>query len=357
MPVSAPAFPVTRVSRSRLDAVDFNHLPFGEVWSDHMFSARCSHGKWADAEILPYGPIRILPSSKALQYSVALFEGFKAHRTPPGDLAVFRPDRNYERMNRTAARLAMPTVPESMFYEALGELLRLDEAWTPGPEQGSLYIRPSYFGTGASLAVDSGTEFQFLLMTCPVGLYFQPGKRLSLTTTRKYVRAFKGGTGAFKPAGNYGSTLVASAEARSAGWDNVIWLDGYEGRWVEECGVMNMFFVIGGVAVTPPLEGTILPGVTRESALVLLDDLGIPCEERRVSVGELVAAADAGTLQEAFGCGTAATIAPVGKLGLEGREIELPPTGDDSVAHRLRSELLGIQTGTIEDRHGWLVTL
>ena len=202
--------------------------------------------------------------------------------------------------------------------------------------------------------VTPGTEHRFVVMTSPVGPYF--AGELGLVTTREYVRAFPGGTGDIKPSGNYAGSLLATRKAQEAGYQNVIWLDGIERRWVEECGVMNVFFVLDGVAVTPPLEGTILPGVTRDSLLQLLRDMNHPVEERRVSVEELREAGEAGTLEEAFGCGTAATVVPIHRLGLDGVDVRLasPP---DSLAARLKAELIGIQTGRIEDRHGWLTRL
>lgn len=351
---STGTIPVTRVEVSRRPRVDYDALPFGSIWSDHMFVARYEEGGWGGAEIRPCGPIEIHPSSKALQYGLSVFEGFKAHRTPEGDLALFRPEENWRRINRSANRLAMPEIPRELFFGALSELLDLDRAWLPEAHQGSLYIRPTYFSTDADLMVEPGRSYRFIVMTSPAGPYFSG--ELGLVTTRDYVRAFPGGTGHIKPAGNYAGTLRATIEAQEAGYQNVIWLDGIERRYVEECGVMNVFFVLDGVAVTPPLEGTILPGVTRDSVLRILADFEIPTEERRVSIEELVDASRAGTLEEAFGCGTAAIIAPIHRLGLDGVDIRLE-SGDDSLAARLRSELLGIQQGVIEDRHGWLMRL
>lgn len=346
-------FPLRHIERSRLESVDFDNLPFGSIWSDHMFVADNIDGEWTDAEIRPYGPMPIYPSSKGLQYAVSMFEGFKAHMTPGGDLAVFRPDMNQKRFNRTASRFVMPELPKDLFFDAMRELLDVDRGWLPTAEQGALYIRPSYFSTDPTLSVVSGRSFRFVLMTAPVGLYFTGSETVSLVTTRKFVRAFPGGTGGHKPAANYGPTMLASQQAQEQGYDNVIWLDGHEGRYVEECGVMNMWFVIDGTAVTPPLEGTILPGVTRDSLIRLCADFGIPCEVRRISVDELLEAHAAGTLDEAFGSGTAATVQPIDRLGLDETDVLLPQR-PDSLASRLKAELHGIQTGRIEDRHGWL---
>ena len=346
--------PITRVKDSRRESVDFDNLPFGTIWSDHMFVADYADGAWSRGKIQPYGPIEIHPSAKALQYAVSGFEGFKAHKMPTGECAVFRPEMNRNRLNRTAQRLMMPEVPEELFFDAMRELLEVDKDWLPDADQGALYIRPSYFGITPTLTVAPGDAFRLVIMTCPVGGYFSDD--ISLTITREYVRAFPGGTGSNKLAGNYAPTMLASALAQKQGYHNVVWLDGVEKRYIEECGVMNVFFVIDGIVVTPPLEGTILPGVNRDSAIHLLADLGIPCEERRVSVDELREAAAAGILEEMFGCGTAAAIAPVGRLGLEDEDITLE-LESDSIANRLKAELFGIQTGTIEDRHGWLMRL
>ncbi len=352
MHVNAAAVPTTRVQASRRVSVDFDDLPFGQIFSDHMFVATYADGAWRDAEFRPYGPLEVYATSRALQYGVSLFEGFKAHKTPEGDAAIFRPEDNWRRLNRTARRLVMPEVPKDLFFGAMFELIELDRAWLPEAHQGALYIRPTYFCTDPNLMVQPGSEFRFVIMTGPMGPYF--GGELALVTTREYVRAFPGGTGDVKPCGNYAGTLLATVEAQRAGYQNVIWLDGVQRRYVEECGVMNVFFVIDGVAVTPSLEdGTILPGITRDSVIRLLADFGVPCEERRVTVDELLERAAAGTLSEAFGVGTAAIVAPIHRLGLDGTDVELddPP---DSLARRLKAELVGIQTGRIEDRHGWL---
>ena len=346
-------FPLTSVDSSRLESVDFDNLPFGSIWSDHMFVADNIDGEWTGAQIQPYGPIPMYPSAKGLQYAVSMFEGFKAHMTPAGGPVVFRPDMNYQRFNRTAARFVMPELPRELFFEGLRELLEVDRGWLPRADQGSLYIRPSYFSTDPTLSVVSGRSFRYVLMTAPVGLYFTGSETVSLVTTRKFVRAFKGGTGGHKPGANYGPTLLASQRAQARGYDNVIWLDGQEGRYIEECGVMNVWFVINGTAITPPLEGTILPGVTRASLIQLCADFGIPCEERRISVDEVVEAHGAGTLEEAFGSGTAATVQPIDRIGVDGTDILLPQR-PGSLASRLKAELHGIQTGRIADRHGWL---
>ena len=258
------------------------------------------------------------------------------------------------RLNRTAARFVMPEVPEEMFFDSLRALLEVDRDWLPTAEQGSLYIRPSYFSIDPTLNVTPGRMFRYVLMTAPVGRYFAGTKSVSLVTTREFVRAFPGGTGGHKPGANYGPTMLASVDAQGKGYDNVIWLDGREGRYVEECGVMNMWFVIDGTAVTPPIDsGTILPGVTRDSLIQLCADFGVPCEERRISVDELLDAHSAGKLEEAFGSGTAATVQPIDRMGIDGTEVRLA-TGPGSLASRLMDELFGIQTGRVEDRHGWL---
>lgn len=347
------AIPITRTTHSRLTEDLREKSPFGTNYSDHMFVADYADSEWHDARIVPFGPMSFSPALTAFHYGQALFEGFKAHRTADGRVAIFRPLANHARLNRTAARLAMPELPESVFREGLLELLRTDREWVPHRDGGSLYIRPVYFGTSESLMVHAANRYRFVIFTSPGGAYFsQP---IRLLTEETYVRAFPGGTGDAKSAGNYGGGLLAAKLAQDKGYHNVMWLDGQERRYIEESGVMNIMFVVKGVAVTPPLSGTILPGVTRDSVLTLLRDLNSPVEERAISVEEIAAAHAAGTLQEAFGIGTAAIIAPIACIGYQGRDLAIATGAPDSLAARLRAKLVAIQTGREPDPHNWLV--
>ncbi len=351
----AHAISVTRIAKSRLTAELRENSPFGTNYSDHMFVADFSRGEWHDARVVPYGPMSFAPSLTALHYGQSLFEGFKAHRTPGGGVAIFRPTANHARLNRTAARLAMPEIPETLFMEGLLELIRIDREWVPHREGGSLYVRPVYFGTDESLMVRPADSYRLVILTAPGGPYFAQPIRLLAEET--YVRAFPGGTGDAKSAGNYGGGLLAAKLAQAKGYHNVMWLDGKERRFVEESGVMNIMFVIKGVAITPNLSGTILPGVTRDSVLTLLREMRIPSEERPITVDEVFAAHAGGALQEAFGIGTAAVIAPIAAIGYRGNEAQIETGKADGIAKKLHTKLVAIQTGKEPDTHDWLLTV
>jgi branched-chain amino acid aminotransferase len=346
---------VTRVAQSRLTEELRENSPFGTNYSDHMFVTDYADGQWGDARVIPFGPMPLSPATTALHYGQSLFEGFKAHRTADGRIAVFRPQANHARLNRTAARLAMPEIPASLFQEGLMTLLRTDREWTPHREGGSLYIRPVYFGTDDSLMVRPASRYRFTIFTSPGGPYFAQPIRLLAEET--YVRAFVGGTGDAKTAGNYGGGLLAAKLAQAKGYHNVMWLDGKDREFIEESGVMNIMFVIDGVAITPALSGTILPGVTRDSVLTLLREWKQPVEERPISVDEVVAAHASGRLQEAFGIGTAAIIAPIAAIGYRGKDMEIATGVTDSLAKKIYTRLTNIQTGKEPDTHGWLVTV
>lgn len=349
------AYPVsvTRVAKSRLTEELRENSPFGTNYSDHMFVADYSKGEWRDARVVPYGPMSLSPSLTAFHYGQSLFEGFKAHRAADGRVLIFRPMANHARMNRSAARLAMPEIPEELFRGGLLELIRVDREWVPHREGGSLYVRPVYFGKDESLMVRHAESYRLVIFTAPGGPYFAQPIRLLAEET--YVRAFPGGTGDAKSAGNYGGGLLAAKLAQAKGYHNVMWLDGKERKFVEESGVMNIMFVIKGVAITPSLSGTILQGVTRDSVLSLLREMKIPCEERPITVEEVFAAHTAGTLQEAFGIGTAAIIAPIAAISYRGTEATIETGAADGVAKKLHSKLVAIQTGKEADTHNWVV--
>jgi len=349
----AHSIAVARVANSRLTAELRENSPFGTNYSDHMFVADYREGEWQDARIMPYGPMSLSPSLTALHYGQSLFEGFKAHRTPGAKVALFRPMANHSRLNRTAARLAMPDIPETLFKDGLLELIRADRDWVPHREGGSLYVRPVYFGTDESLMVRPAERYRLVIFTAPGGPYFAQPIRLLAEET--YVRAFPGGTGDAKSAGNYGGGLLAAKLAQAKGFHNVMWLDGMNRQVIEESGVMNIMFVVKGVAITPALSGTILPGVTRDSVLTLLREMNVPCEERAITVDEVVAAHRLGTLEEAFGIGTAAVIAPIAAIGYRDREMVIPTGNPDGIGKRIHSKLVAIQTGKQADTHGWLL--
>jgi branched-chain amino acid aminotransferase len=353
--VTAAAIPVTRTTAPRFSEALRDSAAFGAVFSDHVLVADYADGRWADPVIVPYGPM-LLPAAPAVaHYGQGIFEGFKAFARPDGGAVMFRPDANHARMNRTAARMAMPEVPASMFIDGTAALVRTDREWIPTKPGGALYIRPVMFATGEPLGVRPSDHFRFLIETCPSGPYFSGA--VDLLAEETYVRAFPGGTGAAKCAGNYAGSLVAAREAQARGFHNVLWLDGIERRYVEEAGLMNIVFVIDGVVVTPPLGGTILPGITRDSILTLLRDAGTPVDERRITIDEVFDAHAAGKLQAAAGVGTAATIAPIGRLRHKDREITVQSPAANSPLTLVGDTLDRIRTGQAADPHGWMVAI
>jgi len=341
---------IDRVAISRVQEIDFATVPFGATFSDHMLSVEFEEGRWSDGLIRPYGPIPLPPSISALQYGISVFEGMKAHKSPAGRPLLFRPRENARRLQRSAARLAMPAVPESLFLDGLRELVRLDQAWIPPAEMGALYIRPILFSVDPSIRVKPADRYQFVIFTSPFGAYFSAP--VDVLVSERYVRAFPGGTGDTKPAGNYAAALVADQEARS-----VMWLDAQERRYVEECGVMNVFFLLGEDVVTPSLSGTILPGITRDSVITLLRDLGYRVKEDRISMDELLKSYERGELRECFGTGTAATVSHVRRIRYKDRTLELPPIEHRKVGAAVREKLLAVMTGREPDTHGWVESI
>lgn len=343
-----------RTKQSRLTETIRETGSFGSVFSDHMLLAEYDNGNWQNIEIVPYGALPLPPAPIALHYGQSAFEGFKAHRTINRGITLFRPKDNHARLNRAARRLAMPEIPESIFLEGITELVRLDQEWTPYRKGGGLYVRPVYFAVDEELSVLPAKKYRFVVITCPVGPYF--GESINLVVEEQYVRSVPGGTGDVKSAGNYVGTLLAARKAVEQGYQNVIWLDAIEHRYVEECGLMNIFFVIDGVAVTPPLNGTILPGITRDSIIKILVDMCIPVEERLISIDEIISLAQSGRLTEAAGVGTAATVVPIGRIHYRDQEIELP-IANDSIMHAARLKLEAIRTGQAEDKYNWLIKI
>ena len=346
---------VVPTTQSRLSQRQLDQQSFGTVFSDHMLVADYRDGDWTDVRIEAYGPIPLPPSISALQYGISVFEGHKAFRTVQGAIVLFRPLDNYERLRKSCRRLALPEVPRDIYLEGLKELVRTDREWVPGPDEGSLYIRPCVFATDESIRVRPPAASRFVIFTCPVGQYY--AEPLKLLATEDFVRAFPGGTGDVKPAGNYAPTLLAEKEAQSSGYHSVLWLDGREHRFVEEAGVMNIFFVIDDKVITPNLGGTILPGITRDSVIALITSMGIAVDERPISIEEVVEFHDADRLNECFGSGTAATIGHVIQIGYRGRNLTLPPIENREIGPAVLNRLNALRTGREEDRFGWLVPI
>ena len=334
---------------------------FGRVHTDHMVVVRWSAERgWHDARLQAYAPLQLDPSAMVLHYGQAIFEGLKAYRQPDGGVAVFRPEENARRFNRSAARLAMPELPVELFLQAVDLLVDTDRAWVPSAEGQSLYLRPFMIATEAQVGMRPATEYLFLLIAFPVTPFF-PGevKPVTVWLSDEYVRAAVGGTGEAKCAGNYAGSLLAQRQAAEKGCDQVVWLDAVERRWVEEMGGMNLFFVHatedgGSRLLTPALTGTLLPGVVRDSLITLAPELGLPVEQGRISVDEWRKRAEDGSLTEVFACGTAAVIAPVGRARSRSGEWTMGDGGSGEVTLRLRSALLDLQYGRREDPHGWM---
>ncbi len=338
---------------------DDNKLGFGTIFTDYMFNMDYEVGKgWYNPRIEPYQPIVMDPATMVLHYSQEVFEGLKAYRTSSGDVQLFRPRANLERMNRSCRRMCIPEIDVAFVLDAMKELLRLEKGWVPSAPGTSLYIRPNVIAMDPYIGIRVGKTYRFYIILSPVGAYYPEGfNPIKILVTRDYVRAVPGGVGEAKTAGNYAASLIGSEKAHEEGYTQVLWLDGVERKYVEEVGTMNIFFVIDGELITPQLNGSILPGITRDSVLELSKSWGVKTTERRISIDEVLAAHDAGKLQEIFGSGTAAVVSPVGNLKYGDRVITL---GDGSVgpmAQKLFDTLTTIQFGTAADTMGWIESI
>lgn len=332
---------------------------FGRVFTDHMVTLRWTEERgWHDGQLKARAPFAIDPASAVLHYAQEVFEGMKAYRTDQGRVVLFRPEMNATRLARSAERLAMPPVPESLFIEAIEALVKIDQDWVPS-DAGSLYLRPFMFGSEPFLGVRPSHEYIFCVIASPVGPYFKGGdKLLKLWVSDEYTRAAPGGTGAAKCGGNYAASLIAQAEATKHGCDQVVFLDAAEHRWVEELGGMNLFFVFNdGSLVTPPLTGTILPGITRTSLIEIARGLGMQVKEAAYSLEQWRADAESGRLSEAFACGTAAVVASIGEIVGSAGSFRIGNGSSGPVSQKLKAQLVGIQRGTIEDSRGWVRAL
>ncbi|RKJ37454.1 branched-chain amino acid aminotransferase, partial [Butyricicoccus sp. 1XD8-22] len=326
---------------------------------DHMFIVEYTEGKgWHDARIIPYQPIQIDPSAMVFHYGQAVFEGLKAYKTVDGKVLLFRPDRNFARLNNSNERMVIPAIDEAFALEALKQLVTIDREWVPDAPGTSLYIRPFIIGTEANLGVHPSKSYKFIIIMSPSGSYYKEGiNPVKIMVEQKYVRAVAGGTGEAKTAGNYASALKGQEIATAEGYSQTLWLDGKEKKYVEEVGSMNIFFKINGKVVTPALNGSILPGITRDSMIQVLKSKNIPVEERRITIDEVVEANKNGTLEEVFGTGTAAVISPVGELKYLDEKIIINDGKIGEVSQMLYDTLTGIQNGTIEDTFGWTIKL
>ncbi len=347
--------PVHLVVESRINQVDFDNLGFGNDFSDHVFVTDYRDDAWRDARIEPYGPITLEPGTASLHYGQLVFEGLKAFHGADSRVRLFRPEANAQRLRQSCQRLCIPPLDSDIFCDGVSALVAVDRQWVPQRSGQALYIRPLILGTEAHLDVRPSTAYRLIVMTSPVREYFAGGfAPVALKVEERYTRAAPGGVGFAKTAGNYAASLLPTAEAQAAGYNQVLWLDGREHRYVEEVGQMNIFFHLGDQVLTAPLEGTILPGVTRDAVITLLKEWGIAVQERAVAIDEITSACRSGELHEAFGSGTAAVVAPVGRFGYQGEDYSVPAAFEGGLARRLYDEILGIQYGRIADRHGWL---
>jgi branched-chain amino acid aminotransferase len=342
---------IRKTTRSRLAEVDFADLSFGKHVSDHMLVCDYADSEWKTPHIVPFGNLVTSPSTLALHYGQTVFEGMKAFRLENGGLSIFRMDKHYKRFVRSLERMCMAVVPEEIFVEGLSKLVRLDQAWIPEQPGTALYLRPFAFASEARFGLKAADEYRFIVFTGPVPPLYPHPVRVKVETD--YNRAARGGTGAVKCGGNYGAAFLPALHAKKAGYDQVLWTDAKENRFIEESGNMNVFFVINDTLITPPLSDSILDGITRDSLLTIARNLAYKTEERPVSVSELESAFRNGTITEAFGAGTAAVVAPIGTINIGGIDYELPAYSKTSISTRLKHRIERIRTGKEEDIFGW----
>ncbi|MCB0704225.1 MAG: branched-chain amino acid aminotransferase [Saprospiraceae bacterium] len=348
-----PAIKITKTNQSRINEVDFDNIPFGRVFSDHMFVADYYDGQWQDYRIVPFANFEIHPASMVLHYGQSIFEGMKASVSQSGKAMFLSPELHAQRLNTSAERMCMPTFPEEVFLEALHALVNLDQAWIPPQTGSALYIRPLMFATDEFIGVKPSHNYRMLIFTGPVGPYYP--KPVSLLAEDKYIRAAVGGVGAAKTAGNYAASLLPARLANEKGYDQVLWLDGKDFKYVQEVGTMNIFFVLNGKVITPPTdENTILKGITRKMAIQILEDNGYQVEVRKLSMDEIVEAYNKGQFQEAFGTGTAAVVAKVSKVAYKDMVMELDQN-TAKIGQVIKDHIDGLRNGTVADKWNWIV--
>ncbi len=353
--IAAEDFIITQIEKSRLSTINLENVPFGKYFTDHMLEVDYEDGEWKTVEIKPYQNLSLAPSCAALHYGQAIFEGVKAYKNSEGEGFIFRPEENFKRFNISAERMEMPQIPEEIFIEGMKQLVKLDEDWIPNKPDHSLYIRPFMFSSEEVIGVKPSAKYKFLIILSPTGPYYAAPMRIYVE--EKYVRAVPGGVGYTKNAGNYGAAMYASAEAKRKGYDQVLWMDAFEHKYVQECGTMNVFFIIGNKAITPGLEEeTILAGVTRDSVIQLLKELGLEVEERKLGIDEIADAYKKGTLREVFGTGTAATISKIKELRYKDFVMNFN-TEKWEIAPEIKKRMDAIKQGTVEDRYGWMVKI
>lgn len=353
--IAAADFNITKIERSKLNDINLENIPFGKYMTDYMLEVDYENGKWQTPEIKPYQPMLMAPSLAAIHYGQSIFEGVKAYKNADGEPYIFRPLDNFKRFNKSAERMQMPTIPEEIFIDGMKQLIKLDSNWIPDKEDHSLYIRPFMFSTDETIGVKPSETYKFMIILSPTGPYYATPMRIYVE--EQYVRAVPGGIGFAKAAGNYGGSMYPTAQAKLKGYDQVLWTDAFEHKYVQECGTMNVMFVIGNTVVTPDLStGTILDGVTRDSVIVLLKEMGLTVEERPLNIDEVIDAHKAGTLKEVFGTGTAATISLIKELRYKDYVMEFDVEKWE-IAPKVKKMLNDIRYGKGTDNNGWMMKL
>ncbi|MDA0713986.1 MAG: branched-chain amino acid aminotransferase [Bacteroidetes bacterium] len=348
-------FKITKTTNSRLKEFDQTNIQFGKIFADHMFEMNYRNGEWTDMEIKPYGPLSLAPSTSAIHYGQSIFEGLKAYRNLDDEVFIFRPEANSTRLNASAERMCMPSIPKELFLSALKQLVMIDKEWIPNVPGTSLYIRPFLFATDEFIGVKPSDNYKFMVFTCPVGTYYSEPVRVKIETM--YSRACEGGVGRVKAAGNYAASLYPAKKAKEEGYHQLIWTDAKEHKYIEESGTMNMMFVVDNVLYTPTTSGTILPGITRDSVLKIAQSWGMQTNESSIHVEELVRALKGGRVQEAFGTGTAATIARIKTIGHEGTDYNLPAFTEKDFSIRILNYLEDLKRGREKDTWNWVTKI
>ena len=341
---------ISKSSNSRIQTTDFTNLKFGTIFSDHMLICKYKDGKWGTSEILPYGPIPVNPGMQVLHYGQAVFEGMKAFKNEDDKVLLFRKEENFKRFNKSSIRLSIPEIPEDIFMNGLDNLISLDSDWCKNKEGYSLYIRPFVFASGECIKASSSEEFTFIIITSPTTTYY--AGEVNVVIEEEYTRAPQGGVGFAKAAGNYAASFYPTKQANAKGFTQLIWTDAKEHKYIEESGTMNIWFRIGDKLITPSLSDSILGGITRDSIVSLAESNGIEVQQRRILITEIVETYNKGTLKEAFGTGTAVTVNPIKSITFREDKMELE-NQEDSFALKLKTELQGIQKGSIVDTYNW----
>tara|TARA_B100000795_G_scaffold258900_1_gene233396 strand:+ start:2281 stop:3342 length:1062 start_codon:yes stop_codon:yes gene_type:complete len=344
---------INKTTVSRLGEVDFDSIQFGREFSDHMFMADYADGEWKNFEILPFQDLKFNPAFNSLHYGQSVFEGMKAHAGQDGEIVLFRPLDNFARLNRSCARLCMPAIDPEIMLEGLSQLVNIDKEWIPKKADGSLYIRPFIFATDQYIGVAASETYKMIIFTCPVNKYYD--KAVKVKVEDVYSRASPGGVGFAKASGNYAASLLPAQIAAKEGYDQLIWTDSSEHKFIEESGTMNLMVIMDGVIITPPAGETILGGITRDSVLQIAKDLGYKVEERALTVDEIIESHEAGELTDMFGTGTAVTITHISGFGRKGVDYMLPPVSERTISLKLKEDLEAIKRGILDEKHNWVV--